>query len=150
MRYFEDFTVGMVVEMGPRHVSAEEILAFARDFDPQPFHIDEAAAKNSIFGGLIASGWHTGSICMRMMVDGFVGDAASMGSSGVETLRWLKPVRPGDTLRLHMLVTEATPSRSKPDRGVVMSDYKLYNQKDEVVMTFRAMGFYGRRPAAAA
>lgn len=148
MRYFEDFSVGMVVEMGPRRVTRDEILAFARDFDPQPFHLDEQAAERSIYGGLIASGWHTASLCMRMMVDGFVGDAASLGSSGVEELRWKKPVRPGDEIRLRMEVVEARRSHSKPDRGIVQSAYQLHNQKGELIMTYRAMGFYRCRAAA--
>jgi len=147
--YFEDFYVGQVFESGPRHVSKEEILDFARKYDPQPFHIDEAAARQSIFGGLIASGWHTGSICMRMSVDAMIGAAASLGSPGVDEGRWLKPVRPGDDLSLRIEVLEVIPSRSKPDRGVVRVGWTLSNQKQEAVMTMKGLGMYARRPAEA-
>src|SRR5512146_2075241 len=123
-RYFEDFQVGQVIEMGPRKVSREEIIRFAEKFDPQPFHIDDEAARATMFGGLIASGWHTMSMTMRMMVDGFIGDSRSLGSAGIDELRWLKPVRPDDVLHLHMEVTEVLPSKSKPDRGTVKSFYR--------------------------
>lgn len=147
--YLEDFHVGMQVVMGPRPISAEEIVTFARRYDPQPFHLDDEAGKATPFGGLVASGWHTVSICMRMMVDGFIGNSASMGSPGLDELRWVKPVRPGDIVTLTMTVREVTPSKSKPDRGVIRSEYELRNQRGELVMTMRGMGMYGRRPAAA-
>ncbi|MCW5752550.1 MAG: MaoC family dehydratase [Alphaproteobacteria bacterium] len=148
--YFEDFALGQRIEMGPREVSLEEIVKFARRFDPQPFHLDEEAGRASLFGGLVASGWHTAAICMRMMVDGYLNRAASMGSPGVDELRWIRPVRPGDRLRLTMTVTEILPSRSKPDRGVVKSLHELHNQNGELVMTLKGLGMYARRPAAIA
>ncbi len=148
-RYFEDFTVGMTLEMGPRTVTKDEIIRFAEKFDPQPFHLDEEAGKASLFGGLAASGWHTAAMTMRMMVDGYLSTAASMGSPGVDELRWLKPVRPDDVLTLRMEVTEVIPSRSKPDRGIVKSTHSLFNQKDELVMVMKGMGMFGRRSQAA-
>ena len=144
--YFENFPVGDVRESPARTVSRDEIIAFAKDFDPQPFHLDEAAASRSIYGGLLASGWHTGAILMRMMCDTFLHDAASLGSPGVDEIRWLKPVRPGDTLRARFTVVEAIPSRSKPDRGIVRSLSEMLNQHGEVVMTVRGMGMFARRP----
>ena len=144
--YFEDFPPGDVRESPARTVSREEIIAFAKDFDPQPFHIDEAAADRSVYKGLLASGWHTGAILMRLMYDTFLHDAASLGSPGVDEIRWLKPVRPGDTLRARFTVVEATPSRSKPDRGIVRSISEMLNQHGEVVMTVRGMGMFARRP----
>lgn len=145
-RYLEDFKVGDVIEMGPRSVTRDEIVAFARKFDPQPFHVDEDAARASPYGGLIASGWHTMAMCMRMMVDGYIRGTESMGSPGIDELRWLKPVRPGDVLRLRQEVVEVLPSRSKPDRGIVKSAHTLSNQDGQVVMTLRGMGMYRRRP----
>ena len=147
--YFDDFRVGQVFDMGPHHVSKEEIIGFAEKYDPQPFHIDEAAAKQTMFDGLIASGWHTASICMRMSVDGLIGMAASLGSPGVDETRWLKPVRPGDDLRLRIEVLEVTPSRSRPDRGTIRILWTMTNQKQEAVLTMKGLGMYARRPAAA-
>jgi acyl dehydratase len=137
-----------VRESPARTVSRDEIVAFAREFDPQPFHIDEAAAASSVFHGLLASGWHTAAILMRLMYDTFLHDAASLGSPGVDEIRWLKPVRPGDTLRARFTVVEAVPSRSKPDRGLVRSFTEMLNQHGEVVMTVRGMGMFARRPVA--
>src|SRR5438128_4287878 len=147
MRYFEDFKVGESLDLGRRSVSADEIVAFAREFDPQPFHIDEEAAKRSIYGGLLASGWHTGSLLMRILNDGLLKDTASLGSPGVDELRWLKPVRPGDVLSARMTVLESIPSRSKPDRGLIRSLMELRNQHGEVVLTVRGLSLLGRRPA---
>jgi acyl dehydratase len=147
MLYFEDFPPGDVRESPARTVTREEIVAFARDFDPQPFHTDEAAAKHTLFGGLVASGWHTTAIYMRLMWETFLKDTASLGSPGVDEVRWLKPVRPGDTLRARFTVLEAVPSRSKPDRGIVRSLSEVFNQHGEVVMTLRGLGLFGRRPA---
>jgi acyl dehydratase len=128
-------------------VTREEIVAFAREFDPQPFHVDEAAAAGTIYGGLIASGWHTIALYMRLMWDSYLKDTASLGSPGVDEVRWLKPVRPGDTLRARFTVLDAVPSRSKPDRGIVRSLSEVFNQHGEVVMTLRGLGMFGRRPA---
>jgi acyl dehydratase len=148
MRYFEDFTPGQVIELGARPITRDEIVAFARQFDPQPFHTDDEAAKATIFGGLIASGWHTAAITMRLLYDGLVHDTASLGSPGVDELRWVKPVRPGDTLSARLTVLECVPSRSKPDRGLVRSLLELCNQHGDVVVTSKGMSLFGRRPAA--
>jgi len=147
VRYFEDFKPGDVIELGSRTISKESILAFAREFDPQPFHTDEEAAKRSIYGGLLASGWHTGSLLMRILNDGLLKDTASLGSPGVDELRWLKPVRPGDVLSARMTVLESIPSRSKPDRGLIRSLMELRNQDGEIVLTVRGLSLLGRRPA---
>jgi acyl dehydratase len=148
MLYLEDFVPGQVIESAPRTVTREEIVDFARQWDPQPIHVDEEAARRSPFGGLIASGWHTAALCMRMVVDTALGDeTGNLGSPGVDELRWLKPVRPGDTLRVRIEVVEVKPSRSKPDRGLVRLRYTVRNQGDEDVMTMVAMGIMRRRPA---
>lgn len=147
MRYWDDMKAGDVVELGSRTMEKERMLSFAREFDPQPFHTDESAAKASIWGGIIASGWHTGSVLMRLFYEGFLKDTASLGSPGIDELRWLKPVRPGDTLSARLTVTEATPSRSKPDRGIIRSVMEMRNQHGEVVMTTSGVNFFLRRPA---
>lgn len=116
---FEDFPVGRFGTFGPRHVSREEIVAFAAEFDPQPMHLDEAAAATTMLGGLAASGWHLCSLMMRMMFDGFISRTASMGSPGVTEVRWLAPLRPGDEVTLEIDVEEARASRSRPDMGIV-------------------------------
>ena len=150
MRYLEDFKVGEVIEGGARTISMDEIVAFAREFDPQPFHTDEAAARASMYGGIIASGWHSGSLMMRLFYDSLFRDTASMGSPGIDELRWLKPVRPGDTLSLRTTVLEVIESRSKPDRGLVRTFCELLNQDGEVVMTLKPVNFVRRRPAEGA
>jgi acyl dehydratase len=147
VRYFEDFTPGQVIELGSRTISKEGVLAFAREFDPQPFHVDEEAAKRSIYGGLLASGWHTAALLMRLLYDGLLKDAASLGSPGVDELRWLRPVRPGDTLSARLTILESIPSRSKPDRGLIRSLTELRNQHGEVVLTVRGLSLLGRRLA---
>ena len=146
MRYWEDIKEGEVVELGSRTMEKERMVAFAHEFDPQPFHTDEKAAEASIWGGLIASGWLTGSVLMRIFYDGFLKDTASMGSPGIDELRWLKPVRPGDTLTVRLTVLETTASRSKPDRGIVRSLMEVLNQHGEIVMTTRGVNFFRRRP----
>lgn len=145
--YLEDASAGDILELGSRTVSEAEILAFARDFDPQPFHIDPEAAAQSIFGGIIASGWHTCALTMRLMVDNFLSHAASLGSPGVEQIRWLRPVRPGDTLTARLVVLEVRASQSKPDRGSVRMRTEVTNQAGELVMTMESTGLVGRRPA---
>jgi len=147
VRYFEDFKPGDVIEFGSRTISKERILAFAREFDPQPFHTDEEAATRSIYGGLLASGWHTGSLLMRILYDGLLKDTASLGSPGIDELRWLEPVRPDDTLTARMTIVEAIPSRSKPDRGLIRSLMEMRNQYGRVVLTIRGLSLLGRRPA---
>ena len=147
-RYFEDFRVGEVLQLGSRTVSEADIIAFARQFDPQPFHVDPVRAKASVFGGLIASGWHTASLFMRLLVDGFIDQVVeSLGSPGVDKVEWLKPVRPGDTLTGRLTIMELIPSKSRADRGTIKTRGELINQKGEVVMTIRGVGFFGRRPA---
>jgi acyl dehydratase len=138
-RWFEDYVPGAVVAYGPIAVGADEIVDFARRYDPQPFHLDAGAAASGPFGGLVASGWHTASLMMRLLVDHYLSRVASLGSPGVDELRWLQPVRPGDLLSLRVTVTDARRSRSKPDRGVVHALIEVLNQHDAVVMTVRAM-----------
>lgn len=150
MLYWEDFTVGQVFEAAPRAITKDEIIAFATRFDPQPFHIDEEAAKTSIYGGLIASGWHTIAMTMRMLVEAMMRHYAAIPAPGVDEVRWKKPVRPGDTLFLRVEILELVPSRSKPDRGVVRSLVTLTNQKGEVVLTMTPVNLYRRRRAAEA
>jgi acyl dehydratase len=136
-----------VDESPPRTISRVEMLEFARKYDPQPFHTDEAAAKETIYGGLISSGWLTVAVTMRLLWDAVLRDVVSLGSPGSDEIRWLKPVRPGDTLRARFTILEAIPSRSKPDRGVVKTLTEVLNQHGEIVMTQRGMGMFGRRPA---
>lgn len=144
-RYFEDYQVGEVIEFGDHLVTREEIVGFAQRYDPQPFHVDEAAAAQSHFGGLIASGWLTAGIMMRMLVDHFISRVASMGSPGVDELRWLRPVRPGDRLRVRVTVLEVRRSQTKPDRGAILSLDEVVNQDDEVVMSVKGWGLYRAR-----
>jgi acyl dehydratase len=144
-RYFEDYQVGEVIEFGDRLVTREEIVEFAQRYDPQPFHVDEAAGAQSHFGGLIASGWLTASIMMRMLVDHFISRVASMGSPGIDELRWLRPVRPGDRLRVRVTVLEVRKSQTKPDRGAILSLDEVVNQNDEVVMSLKGWGLYRTR-----
>jgi acyl dehydratase len=146
--YLEDFKLGEIQPLGQRVVDKQEVIDFATRFDPQPFHTDEAAAKDSIFGGLIASGWHTCSMVMRMMCDTYLTEAASLGSPGIDNVRWLKPVRPGDTIRAQRITLEVKPSSSKPDRGIVKSRWEVFNQKDELVMTMEGLGMFKRRNPA--
>ena len=146
MRYFEDFPAGSTVVSAARTITREEMVEFASKYDPQPFHVDEAAAKNTIYGGLIGSGWLTTAVMMRLLWDTILKDVVSLGSPGSDEIRWLKPVRPGDSLRARFTILEAIPSRSKPDRGVVKMLTEVLNQDDEVVMTQRGMGMFGRRP----
>jgi len=125
--YWEDFNVGDASPMGEVVMDKTDMIDFAKRYDPQPFHIDEAAAKESMFGGLIASGWQTCSLVMRMMVDSYLSESASLGSPGVDNVRWLKPVRPGDSLHVRVTVVDATRSRSKPDRGMVRTSIEAIN-----------------------
>jgi len=148
--YFDDFVVGQEIELGERTVSEDEIIAFATQFDPQPFHIDKEAAAQSIYGGVIASGWHTCAMMMRVVLDGMGCEEASMGSPGLDGVRWLLPVRAGDTLKVRYLTREVKASTSKPDRGIVKSTWVATNQKGEDVCTIDGMAMFRRRPAAAA
>jgi acyl dehydratase len=141
-RYFEDYPAGEVLEVGDHLVTREEIVDFASRYDPQPFHLDDEAARESIYGGLIASGWMTCSVVMRMLVDHFISPVSSMGSPGIDELRWLGPVRPGDRLRVRVTVVDARRSKSRPDRGVIQLRQEAINQHGEVVLTMRGMGMY--------
>ena len=149
--YWEDFKVGDTELMGEKRVDKDEVIAFATAYDPQPFHVDEEAARKSFFGGLIASGWHTCGMVMRMMCDSYLNKSASLGSPGVDNVRWLKPVRPGDTIRATRQVLETRASSSKPDIGIVKSRWDVHNQKGELVMTMEGIGMFRRRnPGGAA
>ncbi len=138
-RYFQDYVAGSVHEFGPILVEKDEVIAFARRFDPQVFHVDPEGAQKSAFGGLIASGWHTSCLMMRLFVDHYLSKVASLGSPGVDELRWKTPVRPGDELSIRVTVLETKLSTSKPDRGIVRSFIEVLNQNREVVMTVRAV-----------
>jgi len=142
---FDDFEAGRVYALGSKVVTEDEIVAFARQFDPQPFHLDPEAAKDSVFGGLIASGWHTGAMWMRLYVDSLLGGASGQGSSGIEELRWLAPVRPGDTLSGRLIVLEVTSSESHPDRGTIRIRGEMVNQDGVTVMTMVSRGRFARR-----
>jgi acyl dehydratase len=144
-RYFEDFAPGAVFEYGEVRVTESEIIEFARRFDPQHIHIDPDAAARGPFGGLIASGWHTAAMMMRLIVDNFLPKRASFGSPGIDELRWLRPVRPGDVLRVRLRVLEATRSRSRPDRGVVRTLIEVFNQDADAVMSLKAMNIIAVR-----
>jgi acyl dehydratase len=146
MRYFEDFQVGDIFDLGSITVTEEEIIRFARQFDPQPFHTDPVLARDSIFGGLVASGWHTTAMFMRLFFDGLLHETASIASPGVDDVRWLKPVRPGDVLRARFTVIESTPSKSKTSLGIVRSRCEVFNQADELVMSLVGVHFFGRKP----
>jgi len=145
-RYLDDFKPGDKFTTGSASISEREIVDFALAYDPQPFHTDAAAAKASIYGGLIASGFQTLAFGFRLVWDSGVLKAASMGSPGVDELRWLKPVRPGDTLHVEMEVKEVRASQSKPDRGIMRAFYRYVNQSGEDVLSYTAMHLLRRRP----
>jgi acyl dehydratase len=145
---FDDFKVGQIREFGRYHVTKEEVVEFALKYDPQFFHIDEAQAKNGPFGSLVASGWHTCGMCMRMLCDHFFIDSSNCGSPGIDEIRWLRPVRPGDILRLKVETIKVALSRSKPDRGTVWNAITVFNQKDEAVATLKAMTIFLTRAGA--
>jgi acyl dehydratase len=144
-RYFEDYVEGDVHSFGRIAVEADELVEFAKRYDPQTMHTDPEAAKRTPFGGLIASGWHTVGLMMRLYVEHYLTHNASLASPGIDELRWIKPVRPGDTLSVRVSVLKATPSRSKPDRGAVTSFIEVFNQADEAVMTLKAVNMIARR-----
>lgn len=153
MRYFEDLTVGAIDRFGRYEVTREEVIEFASKYDPQPFHLDDAAAAESIFGRIAASGWHTASMAMRMMIDRWMATGqvkASRGGLGVDDLRWPRPVYPGDTLRIEIEILEKRESKSRPDIGIVRSRWTVFNQKDEIVMTAASNGLFARRPSTGA
>lgn len=149
LRFFwEDFPVGQVREFGGYLVTREAVLAFAREFDPQPFHLDDAAAEASLFGRLAASGWHTCAIAMRMMCDAYLLESASLGSPGLEKLSWKKPVYPGDTLHVRLEVLESRPLASRRDVGILRSRWEVMNQDEETVLTMEGHGMFRRREPA--
>ena len=139
---------GSVAEYGPRLVTAEDIIAFATEFDPQPFHLDEQAAQATMFGGLAASGWHNCALLMRIISDGFILGSSFMGSPGVEEVRWFAPVRPGDGLRVRVTVLETRASGSRPDLGFVRFLFEMFNASGVRLMTLTASLMFGRRRAA--
>jgi acyl dehydratase len=147
-RYLDDYVEGDVHRFGTIAVEADELIAFAKRFDPQAMHTDPEAAKNTPFGGLIASGWHTAGLMMRLYVEHYLTHAASLASPGLDELRWLKPVRAGDTLSVRVTVLKTVPSRSKPDRGAVTSFVEVINQADDIVMTFKVVNIIAKRPSA--
>ena len=146
-RWFEDYTEGLVEEFGDRLVTEAEIIAFAREYDPQPFHVDPVAAQSSLYGGLIASGWYTAGMMMRLLVEHFVSPVASLGSPGLDELKWPRPVRPGDRLRVRATVLSARASKSRPEMGIVQVLFEVLNQAGEVVLAARGTNLYKRRPA---
>lgn len=143
--YLDDLAPGQEYTLGPRMLDEDAIVAFAAEYDPQPFHVDAAAAAQSIYGGLIASGWQTCAIYMRMLCDGFLYRVHGMGSPGVDELRWLAPVRPGDTLTGTLRIESVRPSQSKPDRGIITTAGELRNQNGDVVLTLKAPLMVRRR-----
>lgn len=147
---FEDFRVGKRMALPDYTISEREMLDFARRYDPQPFHTDPEAAAESPFGGLIGSGWLTTAVLMRMQCDAFLSDSTCVGSPGVDEIRWLHPVRPGDTLSGFAEVIEVRPSRSKPDRGAVFCAVSVSNQHDDVVMTLKTRAIFLTRGLARA
>ncbi len=147
--YFEDFTPGQTIEHGPRRVTREEIIAFAALYDPQPMHLDEEAGRNSMLGGLSASGWHTSGIMMRLICDSFVLNSTSMGAGSVEEVKWLKPVRPDDKLTLRTTVLDSRRSRSRPEMGIVRLQHEMFNQHNECVMIMTVPTIFGTRDPVA-
>lgn len=145
--YWEDFSIGQVREFGHKRVTREEIIDFASKYDPQPFHLDDKAAAASLFGKLAASGWHTCAMVMRMVCDEYLLDAASLGSPGLENLKWLKPVLVDDVLRVRTTVTDARPMKSKPQVGLLRTNWEALNQRDEVVLYMDSWAMFRRRQA---
>lgn len=146
-RYWEDYEVGQRFDIGSTRFTADEIVAFARQFDPQSFHVDAEAARESLFGELVASGWHVASKLMRLFVDNYIDHRTALGSPGLDELRWLKPVRPGDTLTAWIECAGKVPSKSRPQMGVVHEHWHATNQKGELVMTAKGINMVRRRPA---
>lgn len=146
--HWEDLQAGSVRELGTTTVNAEEIKEFAGKYDPQPFHLDEEAGRASLFGGLCASGWHTCALAMRLTVDNMLRHSTSLGSPGLESLKWLKPVFPGDVLSLRHTILESRGLRKRPDTGLVRSRWEMFNQKGERVLEMEGYGFFRRRESA--
>jgi acyl dehydratase len=144
--FFEDYAPGRTRDCGSVSVDEAEIISFARQFDPQPFHVDPVAAAEGPFGGLIASGWHTAGLVMRLIVDNYVSAESGLGSVGLDELRWPNPVRPGDTLRVRVTVLEARRSQSKPDRGILKTLIEAENENGQTVMRATSINFVRVRP----
>jgi acyl dehydratase len=147
--HWEDFQEGAVAIYGPRLVTREEIVAFAAEFDPQPMHLDEMAASNTLLGGLGASGWHTCCLMMRIIADGFLLDSTSMGAPGIEDVRWLAPLRPGTNIRVRSTVLEKRASKSRPEMGLATMTFEVLDDADAVVMILTTTFMLGRRQAGA-
>lgn len=145
MIWWEDFKVGESSELGRHTFTEAEIVSFGRQYDPQPFHVDPEKAKKSAFGGLIASGWHTCAVGMRLMCEAYISETASLGSPGIDNVRWLKPVRPGDTLTYRRVVLESRASTSRKGVGLVKHRWEAVNQGGELVLTMEGWGFFGRK-----
>ncbi|GEP53116.1 MaoC family dehydratase [Reyranella soli] len=145
-RYWDDYEVGQKFDLGSTSFTADEIVDFARHYDPQSFHVDADAARQSMFGGLIASGWHVTAKLMRLFVDNYVDQRTALGSPGVDEVRWLKPVRPGDTLTAWVECAGKVPSRSRPEMGIIHEQWQATNQKGELVMTLKGTNMVRRRP----
>jgi len=147
--YWEDFQPGAVTVYGPRLVTREEIVAFAAEFDPQPMHLDEEAARKTLLGGLAASGWHTCCVFMRIVADGYILDSSSMGGPGVDEVRWLRPLRPGTNVRVRATVVESRPSKSRPEMGLTKFNYEMLDESDAAIMTLTTTHMFGRRQPGA-
>ena len=145
MKYWEDFAVGERAELGRHTFTEQEIVEFGRRYDPQPFHIDVEKAGDGPFGGLIASGWQTCAVGMRLMVEGYISRTVSLGSPGIDNIRWLKPVRPGDTLTYSRIVLESRASTTRKGVGLVKHRWEAVNQHGELVLTMEGWGFFGRK-----
>ena len=145
MKYWEDFEVGERAELGRHTFTEEEIVDFARRYDPQPFHIDAEKAQHGPFGGLIASGWQTCAVGMRLMVEGYISQTVSLGSPGIDNIRWLKPVRPGDTIAYRRIVLESRASTTRKGVGLVKHRWEAVNQRGELVLTMEGWGMFGRK-----
>lgn len=143
--YYEDIDVGDTRDLGSYRVTEDEFTAFAEQYDPQSIHLDEAAARDSVYDGVIASGWYTASVCMRLLVDGFLNEAASMGSFGLDELRWSTPVRAGDTISARNEITDKRASESRNDRGYVQNELIAHNQDGEEVVFWRATNIFGKK-----
>lgn len=146
-RYWDDYEVGQKFALGSTSFTADEIVDFGRRFDPQSFHVDADAARQSMFGGLIASGWHVTAKLMRLFVDNYVDQRTALGSPGVDEVRWLKPVRPGDTLDAWVECAGKVPSKSRPEMGIIHEHWRATNQKGELVMTLKGTNMVRRRPS---
>jgi len=147
--HWEDFQKGAVAVYGPRLVTREEIVAFAAEFDPQPMHLDEAAASATMLGGLAASGWHVCCLIMRVIADGFIVNSSSMGGPGIDEVRWLKPLRPGTRIRVRATVLDTRPSASRPQMGLVKFLFEVIDDADSTLTTLSTTLMFGRRPAEA-